>query len=165
MLFISRQIGNKVGVVDTDDWKEEVVTVEQLQSIRMGMVIEDESVQSDILSFMFLYDCLVTETGSGSTLDMINEYLNDNVDFNSIAYELGSSESDLVMDVKSHYKRLKKKWSDLDVSDGDFNLYYKIHNCLMARHNGDSARVKRYVDLIHAECHLDKNRIVKELML
>lgn len=165
MLFVSRQIGNKVGVVDTDDWKEEVITVEQLRSIEGGITIEDASVQSDILSFMFLYDGLVTEIGSGSTLDMLNEYLNDIVGFDSIAYELGSSESDLVMDVKSSYKRLKKKWSDLDVSDGDFNLYYTIHSCLVARHNGDSVRVKRYVDLIHAECHLDKNRIVKELML
>lgn len=168
MLFISRQKGNKIGVVDTDDWKEEVLTLEQLQSIRSeGITIQDASVQSEILSFMFLYDGLVTEVGGGSTLDMLDEYLNNNVGFDSIAYELGSSESDLVMDVKSSYTRLKEKWLDLDVCKlGRGNdLYYMVHNCLSARYSGDSSRVKRYVDKIHAECHLDKNTIVKGLML
>ena len=168
MLFISRQIGNKVGVVDTDDWKEEVLTLEQLHCIRSGgITIQGASVQSEILSFMFLYDCIVTEVGGGSTLDMLNEYLNDNVDFSAIAYEIGSSESDLVRDVKSSYKNLRKKWIDLDVCNLGIerDLYYMIHSCLLSRQSGDLNMVNRYVDIIHTECHLDKNIIVKGLML
>lgn len=168
MLFISRQRGNKVGVVDTDDWKEEVITLEQLQSIRnRGITIQDASIQSEILSFMFSYDCIVTEVGGGSTLDMIDEYLNDNVDFSAIAYEIGSSTSDLVRNAKSSYKSLKKKWIDLDVRNlgRERDLYYMIHSCLLLSQRGDLSMVNRYVDIIHTECHLDKNTIVEVLML
>ena len=166
MFFVSRVINGKCGIVDTEDWVEDVYLLEDLERIKSkGIIVEGVEFQSILLGFLRTYICCFTEVGSGSCMDLVDSYLIDG-DFSSLQYEIGSSTSDLVINLRDMYIELSKKWNDFDVSSlgRDNKLFDDVSRCVASEYSNDGS-LQKNIDLLHKRYHFDKKLIKKSLWI
>lgn len=141
MLFLSKD-DKGFNVVDTEDWSKERVDNVLLHRLEgSGIKIHDRDCQKAILQLLQSYYVLQTEVGGGSTLDLCDEYIADCIGMESLQYDLGSSCIDLLKDVKSKFKELKKQWGTLTISIFSYDgIYLAFSDIIKSVDNGKETR-------------------------
>lgn len=142
MLFLSKDNNNGFIVVDTEDWSKERVDNVLLHRLEgFGIKIHNRDCQKAILQLLQSYYVLQTEVGGGSTLDLCDEYIADVIGMESLQYDLGSSCIDLLKDVKSKFKELKKQWGTLTTSIFSYDgIYLAFSDTIKSVNNGKETR-------------------------